>query len=385
MPQLGLTQTEGTLLRWYKNEGEPVLIGEPLCEIETDKVTVDLESPAAGVLGRRLLTEGGTAAIGRQIAWIVRPDEPVPAAAMPRPEVPPSTRPLAPASAAQGESVLSPGAAGGAPPPSSPAARRLARELGVDLVVVRGSGPGGRILEGDIRTAATTAARPPTLGDGRRIELTHPRQVAARRLSESFQAVPHFYLQVVIDASALVAQKQELEPQHVTYTDLFVHAVAHALSQHPMVNARWDDGAVWQYAGIAIGLAVHTDRGLLVPVLRDPERVSVLELARLRRGLVERTLAGKLTPQDLDGCTFTITNLGMHRVDSAWPVINPPQAAILAVGAVAPRVLAVEGSAAVRPTVELVLAVDHRVMDGVEAAAFLDTLRGELERADSAA
>jgi pyruvate dehydrogenase E2 component (dihydrolipoamide acetyltransferase) len=378
MPQMGLTQTEGTLLRWYKDEGEPVRMGEPLCEIETDKVTVDVESPATGLLGRRLLDEGNAVPIGHQIAWIVGPGEPVPAATVP--EVPQLRRSPAQPGSANDELVRPSGTA--VPPPSSPAARRLARELRVDLAAVQGSGPGGRILEDDVRSAARSGPARPTAGEGRRIALSHPRQIAARRLTESFQAVPHFYLRLVVDASALVARKRQLEAQQVTYSDLFVHAAARALSQHLEVNARWDDGSIWQYAAIAIGLAVHTDRGLLVPVLRDPERASVPELARQRRALVERALAGKLGPRDLEGGTFTITNLGMHRVDSAWPVINPPQAAILAVGAIAPRVLAVEGTATVRPSVELVLAVDHRVLDGVEAAAFLDSLRHELEQAE---
>jgi pyruvate dehydrogenase E2 component (dihydrolipoamide acetyltransferase) len=351
MPQMGLTQTEGTLLRWYKAEGEPVAAGEALCEIETDKATVDVEAPAGGVLGQRLLLEGGTAPIGQQIAWIVAPGETAPR---------PST---------------------GTPPASSPAARRLARELHIDLTRVQPTGPGGRIQEEDVRRAADGAeeARPTRTG-GRRIELNRVRQTAARRLSESFRTVPHFYLRVVVDATELVRCKQQLRSQVVTYSDLIVQASARALAKHPEINARWDEDAIWQFDHVDIGLAVHTDRGLLVPVLRNPAAPPIEELAGLRQRLVSRALNGDIGPDDLEGATFTITNLGMHRIDSAWPVINPPQAAILAVGSIAPRVIPINNSPEVRQTVELVLAVDHRVLDGVDAAAFLDGLRVELEQ-----
>jgi pyruvate dehydrogenase E2 component (dihydrolipoamide acetyltransferase) len=379
MPQMGLTQTEGTLLRWYKGEGDSVRAGEAICEIETDKATVDVEAPSTGVLGSQLLAEGMTVPIGYRIAWLVAPGE-----AIPEPPKPSSDAPdnpvlevqVAPAAVVADRSDLQ-------PPPSSPAARRLARELGIAMRAVKGSGPGGRIQEEDIRRAAS-AERPaePRPAAGRRIELSSVRRVTARRLTTSFQTVPHFYLRVLIDASALVARKQLLSQQDVTYTDLLVHAVARVLARHPRINARWDEDAIWLFDRVDIGVAVHTERGLLVPVLRDPGALSLVELAGQRQQLVERSVAGRLPPEDLEGGTFTITNLGMHRVDSAWPVINPPQAAILAVGAIAPKVMPVDGVATVRPAVELVLAVDHRVLDGVDAAAFLDDLRVTLEHAD---
>jgi pyruvate dehydrogenase E2 component (dihydrolipoamide acetyltransferase) len=383
MPQMGLTQSEGTLIRWYKSQGEAVRQGEAICEIETDKATLDVEAPSTGVLGVRLLEAGMTVPIGYRIAWLVAPGESAPGLAEPPPELEKAPRP-----ATETSSPATPPGRSAAPPASSPAARRLARERGVDLEAVRGSGPGGRILEEDVQRAAAPEPEPerpvePVRG-GRRIELSAVRRVAARRLSTSFQNVPHFYLRVSVDATAVVDRKRRFAAQGVTYTDLFLHAVAVALARHPHVNARWDEDAIWQFDHVDLGLAVHTERGLLVPVIRDAAALKLPDLAARRRQLVERAVAGRLSPEDLEGGTFTVTNLGMHRVDSAWPVINPPQAAILAVGAISPKVMPVDGVAVVRPGVELVLAVDHRVLDGVDAAVFLDDVRLTLEGTDDA-
>ncbi|MDR7492422.1 MAG: dihydrolipoamide acetyltransferase family protein [Armatimonadota bacterium] len=368
MPALGLAQDTGKVLRWLRAEGETVTRGEPLVEVETDKVTVEVEAPASGVLAGVRARPGDVVPVGHPVAVILAPGEPLPAdvtaVATPGPlraAEPPSSPPPAPGPPA--EPPAGPGRIA-----ASPLARRLARELGVDLSALRGSGPAGEITAEDVRAAAA--------GSAGRVW-----QVMVERLTRSWTTAPHFYLRRDVSAHGLVARRRRLRDTvpELTYTDLLVQQTAAALRQHPRLLARWEEGRLVASGRIHIGLAVAIPDGLVVPVLHDADALSLAEIARRRADLITRAQAGRLRPEDLRDGTFTISNLGMFDVDAFYPILNPPQAAILGVGRIADRVVAVDGRPAVRPVLSLTLSCDHRVIDGAGAARFLDTLARALE------
>ncbi|MDR7387500.1 MAG: dihydrolipoamide acetyltransferase family protein, partial [Armatimonadota bacterium] len=343
----------------------------PLLEVETDKANVEIESPASGVLARVLAREGDEVPVGQVIGWILLPgEEPseLPAA--------PVSAPAAAAAAVSTEEVLGPPTvAEPAPvrPRASPKARRLAREMGVDLRSVQGSGPGGAILASDLQRL--TEAAPAS-------ELPHVWKLMAERTARAWSTVPHFFLQRDVRADRLVAWHQALRQRlqvELTYTDLLVKLVATALRAHPEVNARWEDGRIRRLPDVNVGIAVATEHGLVVPVVHRADELPVERIAQRRAELVDRARAGRLRPEDVDGGTFTISNLGMYGVDRFLAVVNAPQAAILSVGRLADRVVAEEGRPVVRPTLSLGLACDHRVLDGARAARFLETLAAWVE------
>jgi pyruvate dehydrogenase E2 component (dihydrolipoamide acetyltransferase) len=371
MPALGMAQETGRLLKWFRREGEAVQQGEPLMEIETDKVTVDIEAPASGVLAAVRAQEGDEVPVGRVIALILAPGEEPPSQA--------GAGAPAPGAAEAVRAGGAPEAAGPAPAaatvpgriPASPKARRLAQERGVDLASLRGTGPEGSVVAADVMAAGA-----PTPAGGP-VELTTVERLMAERTWQSWTEAPHFHLTREVDASRLVAWRQHLDrrrPGFVTYTDLLVRLAAWALRQHPRVNASWRDGQVVLHPDVHITLAVAADEGLLVPVIHHADRLSVEEIASRRAELVERARAGRLRPEDVGGGTFTISNLGMFGVDAFQAVLTRGQAALLAVGRIAPRPVAVDGQLTVRPTAVLSLACDHRVVDGARAARFLSTL-----------
>ena len=374
MPALGMSQETGKLLRWLVAEGQPVRQGQPLMEIETDKVTVEIESPASGVLAGVRALAGQEVAVGHVVAVILAPGE-----------IPPASTPVAPAAAqpaarvheTQRPAAVQPGRA-----PASPKARRLAQELGVDLWTVPGSGPGGEVTAADVMNAKGTPA-PPV---GRADTVGSAWRVMADRLTRSWTSAPHFYLTREVSAARLVQRREHLQPQipSITYTDLLIVQTARALRQHSRLNARWENGQIVFSDQIGIGVAVATDAGLIVPVLLRADERSLLEIARTRFDLVTRAQAGRLRPEDVSGGTFTISNLGMYGVDAFYPILNPPQAAILAVGRIVDRVVAINGVPAVHPMLTLTLACDHRVADGARAAQFLETLAHLIETAEDA-
>lgn len=355
MPALGMAQETGKLLRWLAAEGQPVTKGQPLMEIETDKVTTEVEAPASGVLAGVQAQPGDDVPVGQVIAVILATGESPPAG------VSPAAKVVA----------------------ASPKARRLAAELGVDLRGVPGSGPGGEVTASDVTrakaSAPTGAARAEVVGDAWR--------VMAERLTRSWTTAPHFYLTRDISATRLVTRRGELQSRipSITYTDLIIAAAARALREHPRLNARWENGQIIASDHIGIGVAVATDAGLIVPVLARTDERSIKEIAQARFDLVTRAQAGRLRPEDVAGGTFTISNLGMFAVDAFYPILNPPQAAILGVGRLADRVVAEEGSAVVRPMLPFTLTCDHRVVDGARAAEFLDTLARLVEAGEGAA
>jgi pyruvate dehydrogenase E2 component (dihydrolipoamide acetyltransferase) len=385
MPALGMAQETGKVVRWHKSEGESVAKGEPLLEVETDKVTVDVEAPADGTLAAITASEGDEVPVGRTIALVLAAGEdqprdgadgassPVPAARDERPQ--------------RDDGPFTP-AAGGAPPRerrrtlASPKARRLAGERGIDVAAVTGSGPRGAVIAADVEAAVREPrAAPRPVREGQDAPAPAVGTVwrrMAERTTASWQSVPHFFLERGVDASRLNAWRATLQArsgyERVSHTDLLVKLSAEALRRNPGVNARWDGDAIVPADRINVGVAVATDDGLVVPVVHDAGGLTVREISERRVGLVEAARAGRLLPDDVTDGTFTISNLGMYGVDSFQAIVNAPQAAILAVGRILDRVVAVGGAPAVRPMLSLTLSFDHRVVDGARGAAFLDTL-----------
>jgi len=387
LPRLGQGMEAGTITRWLKSEGDAVAKGEPLFEVDTDKVTQEVEADYGGVL-LKIAVASGEAPVGQTVAWIGEAGEPVPAAT---PEAPPKETPEpGPAQEKQVREVPAmreQPATNGGRVKASPLARRIARERGVDLSSLRGTGPEGRIIAEDVERGGTAAPAAPAAvpaGEVELVPLTSIRRTIARRLTAAFE-VPVFQLTVSADmtrANALVARVRELNPEvRVTVTDLLVKVSAQALVRHREVNAEFAEDGIRRYPSANVGIAVAAPQGLVVPVVRAAERLSLAEISARRADLVARAGDGKLTPQDLEGGTFTISNLGMpqYGVEQFVAVINPPQAAILAVGATGDRVVAVDGAPAVRPMVTFTLTVDHRAVDGAQAAEFLQTLKQLVE------
>ena len=392
MPALELAQETGKVLRWLKAAGDNVVKGEPIVEIETDKVTVEIEAPASGVLGDITARDGDVVAVGKTIALIHAAGEapagerPVKASPLARKLAEEHGVDLARVSASSGriekadvlahvgrqKSSAADGVAAGLVL-ASPKARRLAAERGVDLAVIRGSGPSGAVLAADVPTEAARATAP-TVGNVWRI--------MAERMTASWTSAPHFYLVREVDVSRLQTWRDRASARRgarVTYTDILIRLVAAVLVQHPRVNVAWKDGAIFQHGGIDIGLAVAIDDGLVVPVLRGADTLTLADIAARREDLVTRAQAGRLRPADIQGGGFTISNLGMYGVDAFSAIVNPPQAAILAVGRIVERVMAVGGQPAVRPTMVLTLSCDHRALDGARAAQFLGALADLVE------
>jgi pyruvate dehydrogenase E2 component (dihydrolipoamide acetyltransferase) len=381
MPALGMAQDTGKLLRWLKTEGDQVLKGEALMEVETDKVTVEVEAPADGTLASVRASEGEDVPVGQPIAVILAPGEPPETAPAREPAAADADRvepPLRVAVAADGHESQ--------PEPSrarrrlaSPKARRVAAERGIDLGALSGSGPGGAVIAADVERMAAPAAPAPVADAGAGAVW----QRMAERTAESWRTAPHFFLMREVDAGRFSSWRASARAragyEAVTPTDLLVKVCAEALRRHPRVNASWQDGRVVSSEDVNVGIAVATEDALIVPVIHGAERLSLREVAVRRAELVEAARAGRLGPSDVSGGTFTVSNLGMYGIDAFLAVLNPPQAAILAVGRIVDRVVAVAGSPAVRPTMNLSLSFDHRVVDGARGAEFFDTLTSLVE------
>jgi pyruvate dehydrogenase E2 component (dihydrolipoamide acetyltransferase) len=371
MPALGMAQETGKVLRWLKADGDTVAEGEPLLEVETDKVTVELEAPAAGLLAGICAAEGDDVPVGETIAFVLAPGESLPAAAASRP------RAVAPTAAVSDGEVVAPAPATAVSRGralASPKARRIAAERGIDLAALAGSGPGGAVIASDVEGSAADAGGALVSGVWR---------LMAERTTESWRSVPHFYLRREVDASRLESWRSVARAkaghERLSHTDLLVKLVAEALRRHPRVNSSWRDGAIVASERIGVGIAVAVDDGLVVPVVHDADRLSLAETLARRLELVEAARAGRLRREDVTGGTFTISNLGMYGVDSFDAIVNAPQAAILAVGRIADRIVAVEGQPAVRPMLQLCVSFDHRVVDGARGAEFLETLASLVE------
>jgi len=379
MPALEMAQETGKLIAWRKKEGDRVSKGDPLLEIETDKAVMEVEATADGILAGITGVVGTDIPVGRTIAWIVAPGE-----------KPPAEIETAPAPAARGktESHAAPVGPVTSEPPAaqaariSPKARRLAKELGVDIAAVRGSGPGGEILASDVQVAAKPATSdvPAKRSSSLEVPSTLGR-LMAERTTQSWTTVPHFFVTREIEAGALNAYREkvvaEIERTHsvrITHTDLLVALTARLLLKHPRLNASFTAEGIRLHDHVNMGVAIAVNDGVVAAVIRNAHAGSLAEIATQRRDVAERAQAGKLRPTDIADATFTISNLGMYKVDQFTAIITPPQAAILAVGAISDRVVAVEGKPAVRPMMTLTLSCDHRVADGARAALFLNDL-----------
>lgn len=389
LPRLGQGMESGTIVRWLKSEGEAVAKGEPLYELDTDKVTQEVEAEASGVL-LKIAVDAGEVEVGHTIAFIGAAGESVPEEAPPAPAV---AKPE-PASVklSQGGSAPEP-----APAPengrikASPLARRLARERSIDLASLRGTGPDGRIVAEDVERYEVGAASdklslapPPPVASGEvaSTPLSNVRRTIARRLTEAW-TVPAFMLTVSADmtrANELVARRRELEPDvRVTVTDLLTRVCAQALVRHPGMNVQFAGDALLSFPSADVGIAVAAPQGLVVPVVHGAERLTLSRIAQVRGDLVARAREGRLRAEDLDGGTFTISNLGMYAVDEFVAVLNPPQASILAVGATREQVMPRGGELHVLPMMTMTLTCDHRAVDGATGAGFLDAIKTFLE------
>jgi pyruvate dehydrogenase E2 component (dihydrolipoamide acetyltransferase) len=426
LPALGMSQETGKILHWFKAEGDQVQQGEEVVEIETDKTTLPLEAPASGYLSEISAEVGADIPVGQVIALILTRAE-VESRKLPGAGVPPVS-----SGAASGESLpaaaepagpgnlpkTSNGAANPAPRQdehvsitieprliaASPKARRLASERGLILTGLKGSGPLGAILFADVPAPAAAAAATATLpapaqaaaalpepvpapaltGEklSETISISNTWRIMADRLSQSWTTVPHFYLFREVNVSQLMAWKEKAQKrtsEKLTYTDLLVTVVAAALRKHPRLNAAWLNNSIQGNKDINIGLAVAINDGLVVPVIQGADTKRLSELAAERKSLVEKAQAGRLRPDNLSGGTFTISNLGMYGVDAFQAIINPPQAAILAVGRIKEKVVALAGQTRIQPIMTLSLSCDHRVVDGARGAQFLEELADLIE------
>jgi pyruvate dehydrogenase E2 component (dihydrolipoamide acetyltransferase) len=437
MPALGVAQEKGTLLNWLKAEGHSVTKGEPLMEVETDKATVEIEAPASGTLANVTAAVGDEIPVGNKIAVILAPGEvaspdllkdPHPrmasgAGSSPLPEgegrkeeravlvgegiskgrplegeglksrtlpekeeeseIPSENHPL-PVGAGRGEGrsavrgkIL-----------ASPAAKRIAREKGIDLSSLKGSGPGGSVVAEDVlRFTTSQAAAPGEPPKIKTVQLTPMRRIVGERMTKSKQSAPHFYLSMDADMTEITRRRSMLKEKGESIVpsinDFILSACARALRDFPSLNAAFTDYGVEIYSDINIGIAVALEEGLVVPVIRNADRLSLQELAKQSREFADKAQKKKLFPLDYEGGTFTVSNLGMFGVDNFIAIINPPQCAILAVGQVAPRVVPHGEGIAVRPMMTMSLSADHRVVDGAIAARFLQEIKRHLERGES--
>jgi pyruvate dehydrogenase E2 component (dihydrolipoamide acetyltransferase) len=388
MPRLSDQMDEATVIRWLKQPGDEVTRGEPLVEVETDKATMVYEAEFDGVLEEIVVEEGTTAALGATIARASgsgpgRASQPTPAQA---PD-PPAAAPAVQTDDVPGTVPTDNGGKAGRSR-ATPVARRLAAELGVELAGVEGTGPGGRIVRADVRdaSAATPAATPAEAGpEANDVELTPTQRTIAQRMTESRAQIPEFTLEAEIDVEALAELRVELrdlgrEPLP-SFNDLVVKAVALALRKHPALNSSWADGRIRRNERVNVGIAVATEDALYVPTLFSADRLSIFEIAAQARAQISKVTDGTVTPDELRDGTFTVSNLGMYGVRRFNAVINPPQAAILAVGEVARRPAVDQtGAIVARHQMDVALSCDHRVVYGAEAARFLQTLKNLLER-----
>ena len=383
LPRLGQGMEAGTITRWLKSEGETVEKGEPLFEVDTDKVTQEVEAEVGGTLLKIALAEG-EAPVGQTVAWIGEPGEEIKEEAAPPPAAanPETPEPSSPPANLVRE-VTPPPSTNGGRIKASPLARRIARERGIDLAALRGTGPEGRIIAEDVdRAGVAPAAAVTPPGEVESVPLTSIRKTIARRLTAAWQA-PVFQLTLSADmtrANELVARSRELNPDvRVTVTDVLAKICAQALMRHRDVNVQYTEDALLRFPTANVGIAVAAPQGLVVPVVRGVERLSLAEVATARDEVVGRARDNKLATQDLEDGTFTISNLGMFGVEQFVAVLNPPQAAILAVGATVDTPVVRGGAVVVKPMMTLTLTVDHRAVDGAEGADFLRTVKQFLE------
>ena len=360
MPRLSLTMKEGMVGKWYKKEGDTIEKGEPIVEVISEKATYDLEAPDSGVLRKILVGEGVDAPVNAVLAVITAPDETFSEAEMLAEEAPQAVGEVE-------KRVL-----------ASPAAKRLAKEYGIDLSLVKGSGPEGRIVEEDVRRfVEETRGILPKVKEV--IPLSGFRKTTAERVSASFKTAPHSTIMMEIGASKAAELHEKLQ---VSYTAIIFRAVARALCEKPIVNSTLEGNQIKIFEDVNVGVAVATEYGLVVPVVRNADKKSLKEIDTTIIELTEKARQGKLAREELTGGTFTITNLGMYGVEFFTPIINPPEAAILGVGKMTEKPVVIDGKVEVKPMIMLSLSYDHRIVDGTPAAEFLRIVKEKIERCE---
>ena len=395
MPKLSPTMEEGQIARWLKKEGDKVSMGEPLAEIDTDKATMEMQALANGVLRKILVNEGESAPLGQLIAVIGEPNEDIASVLSEAPAEKPEAKQAEPPKVEEPPPPPPP------PPPSngrqsvstdsgrmivSPLAARMAADSGLDLRSIKGSGPGGRIIRRDIEAAMTQpkAAVVKATGSGYRDEpATQIRQTIAKRLVTSIGPVPHFFLTVDIEMDRAAEMRESikaLDPDlKISINDIIIKCAAAALIQHPQVNASFQEKFIRYYEHADIGVAVAIEDGLITPVIRAADQKSLSQIAGEVRELAERARSKKLKPEEYTGATFSISNLGMFGIDEFTAVINPPEGAILAVGAMTPKPVVRDNQVVVKQMMRITMSCDHRVIDGATGAKFLQTFKKILE------
>jgi pyruvate dehydrogenase E2 component (dihydrolipoyllysine-residue acetyltransferase) len=387
MPALEMAQENGKLLAWRKKEGESVSKGEPLLEIETDKAVVEIEAPGDGILAGITAEVGAVIPVGETIAWLVAPGEKPPAKALTAAPAARATSAAQAAAATPAPTPARPSAATGAAAQISPKARRLAKELGVDIGQIQGTGPEGTITSEDVQTAANAkgAAAPASsaAATGTHEPLSQLARLMAERTTQSWTSVPHFFLVQSVDAGALMDAQKKLSQGSAagtapTITDLLIKLIACVLEKHPRMNSSWTGDGIRPNPDINISVAMAVKDGVVGAVIPRANKEPIAALSVLRRELTERARAGRLRPADISGGTFTLSNLGMYKVNAFTAIITPPQCAILAVGAIADAVVPVDGKPGIRPMMTMTLSSDHRVVDGARAAEFLGELAGAI-------
>jgi pyruvate dehydrogenase E2 component (dihydrolipoamide acetyltransferase) len=396
MPRLSDSMEEGTILTWLKQVGDEVAVGEELVEIETDKANMAYEADVAGTLTEILAEEGATLAIGSPIAVVGDANgAAAPAEPAAEPESAPAPEPEERSSLERNTRTndeRTPGDESGERIKASPLARRLAKEQGVDLATLTGSGPGGRIVKKDVegagtapRAATTEAPGETAKGETQTQELSKLQEVIARRMAESKATAPHFYLEATIDMSAAVEGRARLkaatpEGQATpSFNDMVVKASAIALRELPKANGAYRDGRFELYSRVNVGVAVAAQDALVVPTVFDADKKGLAQIAADVRAVASKVREGSITPPELSGGTFTVSNLGMYGIRNFGAVINPPQAAILAVGEISERPVVRDGEIATAHLMDVTLACDHRILYGAEAAEFLARIRALLE------
>jgi pyruvate dehydrogenase E2 component (dihydrolipoamide acetyltransferase) len=380
MPKLGLTMTQGQVLKWFKKEGDRVEKGEPLLEIETDKITFVIEAQTSGVLRKIVVKEGEVTAVGGLLGVVADADEDISEAiqdALRKKEAePPSPEPEIRAkgrSVSISQQVM-----------ATPRAKRLAKERGVDLTLVKGTGSMGQISEKDVEAHLESKI------EKKRVKETRPyigvRKTIGQRMSESLRVSPQFTMTTDVNMDELVYVYKEIVAKmaadngvNITYTEMIAKIVSEVLKRHPLLNASLDGGKILIYESINLGIAVASEQGLIVPVLLDTGTKSLIEISRDIKTLAEKVRSKTLSLEDVTGGTFTISSLGMMEVDTFTPIINPPESAILGIGKIEERPLALDGTILTKPIAQLSLTVDHRIMDGMDASKFLQDLKRSME------
>ena len=405
MEALSPTMEEGRLVEWKKAEGDAVATGDVLAEVETDKAVMELVARADGVLLKRVVGEGDTVPVAEVVGWIGAEGEEVPSdGKQPARKAERSEKreekAEADEAAEQDKADAKPAPEAAAPPPqdaparepgervkASPVARRIAEEKGLDLGAIAGSGPEGRIIKRDVEGASPAAQAPAAASFDASgftdVGLSQMRKAIARRLVQSIGPIPTFYLTAEVDMERAAEAREALlarEPDgKFSFNDIIIRSCASALRQHPWVNAWWMDDRIRQWHDVHIGVAVAIDEGLITPIVRHADRKSLREIGAEVKELAGRARAKKLQPDEYSGATFSVSNLGMFGIDDFTAIINPPEAAILAVGRIEPKAVVVDGAVVVRRRMRMTLSCDHRVIDGATGAQFLKTLVGMLE------